>query len=230
MIKLLYRLLPYSIRGEAYLAVREQVYQDEIKKAEEIEASLPKLELTPEHIRNLRILTDREAFLAVLPKHSYVAEIGVARGDFSKRILEITKPKKLHLIDSWAHDDRYLDLGDFIKDRFQQEIKLGIVHVHRGISTEAMQKFESKIFDWVYIDTNHDYNTTTRELEICRTLVKSDGIIAGHDYVTYSWLGQNRFGVVEAVHEFCLKHYWEMIYLTHESHRHLSFAPKHISD
>jgi hypothetical protein len=30
--------------------------------------------------------------------------------------------------------------------------------------------------------------------------------------------------VVEAVHEFCVKHDWELILLTHETDRFLSFA------
>jgi predicted SAM-dependent methyltransferase len=34
------------------------------------------------------------------------------------------------------------------------------------------------------------------------------------------------YGVIRAVHEFCAWYGWEMILLTHESHRHLSFALK----
>ena len=228
MIRHLYRLLPASIRTKIYLTVLEQVKQDETRRVKEVEAALPHVELRPEHIENLCILIDRDAFLRGLPKHSVVAEVGVAQGDFSESILSITKPKELHLIDSWAHDEKYLDMREFVENRFKEEIELGQVHVHQGLSIIELEKFESGYFDWVYIDTSHDYDSTAKELEICRKKVKTGGIIAGHDYVTGSWLGRIRFGVVEAVNEFCVKHGWEMIYLTHERHRHLSYALKQI--
>jgi hypothetical protein len=61
--------------------------------------------------------------------------------------------------------------------------------------------------------------------------VKDGGIIAGHDYTRYGGkYGMERYGVVEAVNAFCLKYDWEMIYLTHECHRHLSYALRKISD
>jgi hypothetical protein len=228
MIRQLYRLLPASIRTKIYLTVFEQVKSDEARRAKGIEATLPHVELGPEHIRNLRVLIDRDAFLSVLPKHSVVAEVGVARGDFSERILSISKPTELHLIDSWVHDERYIDLRKSVEDRFEREIALGRVHVHRGFSIMELAEFDSQYFDWVYIDTSHDYDTTAKELEICRNKVKRGGFIAGHDYVTGAWLDRIRFGVIEAVNEFCVKYNWEMTYLTHERHRHLSYALKQI--
>ena len=228
MICHVYRLLPASIRTKIYLTVLGQAKQDEARRAEEIEAMLPHIELGPEHIQNLCVLIDRDALLSVLPKHSVVAEIGVARGDFAERILSVSKPTELHLIDSWAHDEQYLDLREFVEKRFERELEIGRVHIHQGLSTIELKRFENGYFEWVYTDTSHDYDTTAEELEICRNKVKKGGIIAGHDYVTGAWLGQIRFGVIEAVHEFCVKYNWELIYLTHERHRHLSYALKQI--
>ena len=80
----------------------------------------------------------------------------------------------------------------------------------------------------MYLDTGHDFTTTYQELEMCCAKVKPGGIIGGHDYVTGHWLGWYRYSVIEAVNTFCVKYNWEMIYLTHEAHRHLSYALRHV--
>lgn len=185
--------------------------------------------MKPKHIQNLRVFIDRESLLGILPKHAVVAEAGVARGDFSESILAITEPRELHLIDSWIHDGRYLNMKELVENRFGREIELAQVQIHQGFSTTELEKFPGGYFDWVYIDTGHDYHTTTEELEICRHILRKGGIIAGHDYVKGAWLTRTRFGVIEAVNEFCLRYEWEMIGLTHECHRHLSYALRQIS-
>jgi predicted O-methyltransferase YrrM len=116
-----------------------------------------------------------------------------------------------------------------VEGRFREEIAAGKVVIDLGLSTDALPKFPDATFDWVYIDTDHGYPITAAELEIARTKVKPGGIIAGHDYVTGNWDGGIRYGVVEAVHEFCVKHDWELILLTHETDRHLSFAIRRIT-
>ena len=52
-------------------------------------------------IANLRVVTDRETLLGLLPKHGVVAELGVNKGDFSATILSENQPARLHLIDPW---------------------------------------------------------------------------------------------------------------------------------
>lgn len=185
---------------------------------------IPRIELSPGHIGNLRVLIDREALLQWLPKGGVVAEAGVDHGDFSARILEVTKPSKLHLIDAW-HSERYHDgLQRHVSDRFAGQIASGLVELNRGLSTVMLSQFPDAHFDWIYIDTDHSYTTTRDELEIARRKVRPSGIIAGHDFITGNWDGGVRYGVVEAVHEFCVRHHWELIALTHETDRHLSFA------
>ncbi|HQV39124.1 MAG TPA: class I SAM-dependent methyltransferase [Flavobacteriales bacterium] len=191
-------------------------------------AAIPRVELSEKHLRNLRVVPDREAFLQQLPKHGTVAEVGVASGDFSAMILRLNDPVVLHLVDFWG-SDRYAPGRAKVEGRFREEIAAGKVVIDLGLSTDALPKFPDATFDWVYIDTDHGYPITAAELEIARTKVKPGGIIAGHDYVTGNWDGGIRYGVVEAVHEFCVKHDWELILLTHETDRHLSFAIRRIT-
>lgn len=190
--------------------------------------SMPSMELGAQHIANLKVVPDRAAFLQQMPKGGTVAEMGVASGDFSAMILRNNKPDVLHLIDFWG-SDRYASGRAQVEDRFRAEIATGNVVIDLGLSTEVLPRFPNGTFDWVYIDTDHGYAVTAEEMEIARTKVKQGGIIAGHDYVTGNWDGGIRYGVVEAVHEFCVKHDWEFILLTHETDRHLSFALRQIA-
>jgi predicted O-methyltransferase YrrM len=198
------------------------------RAAAEEDAALPHTELTANHIRSLRVAIDRAALMDWMPKHALAAEIGVAAGDFSAEILAHAEPQTLHLIDSWAHDERFLDLRETVAARFAAEVAGGQVVIDQGYSLDVLAGFPDGYFDWVYLDTGHDFTTTYQELELCRTKVKPGGIIAGHDYVTGHWLGWYRYGVIEAVNTFCVQYNWEMIYLTHEAHRHLSYALRHL--
>ena len=83
------------------------------------ERALPHTDLTANHIRNLRVAIDREALMAWMPKNSIAAEIGVGAGDFTAVILEQATPLKLYLIDSWTHDERYVNLGDQVANWFR---------------------------------------------------------------------------------------------------------------
>jgi len=192
-------------------------------------SAIPRVELLPRHIANLLVVADRDAFLNALPKGGVVAEAGVDHGDFSARILAITKPSKLHLIDFWGSKRYHASLQNHVRNRFTHEIRSGQLQIDLGLSTDVLPKYPDAYFDWMYIDTDHGYRITAAELAIARTKVKPGGIIAGHDYVTGNWDGGVRYGVVEAVHEFCVKHDWELILLTHETDRHLSFAIRAIA-
>lgn len=228
MIKQFSKILPAVIRKKVYRAIGTLIREHELENAKKQEESLPKTDLTVEHIKNLKILTNKIALLDFLPKHSVIAEIGVSRGDYSEKILSVTQAQKLYLIDSWG-SERYQLFKKVIEDRFSKEIKSGRVVICQGVSTIELEKLDDEMFDWVYIDTDHTYKTTAHELEICRKKVKKGGIIAGHDYVLGAWLSHIRYGVIEAVNEFCVKNNWEMIYLTNEGHRHLSFAIREMS-
>ncbi len=181
------------------------------------------------HLKNLVSLTDRIELLKKLPKNSVVAEIGVNEGDFSEKILSLCHPKKLILIDIWASIRYHSGLFDKVKSRFAKQIRDQQVEIIRDLSFGAIAQCPDQYFDWVYLDTDHTLATTRRELELLRPKMKPGGIIAGHDYIMGNWNAGYRYGVMEAVHEFCLIYNWEMIFLTHELNDHPSFAIKAIS-
>lgn len=192
------------------------------------EAQIPKVQLELQHVENCELLLNRQQMLEKMKKNSVVAEIGVDEGKFSHLIHKKVKPAKFHLIDMWGTDRFHDGKFEAVKSYFEEGIEEGTVQVHKTMSTEAAQDFEDGYFDWIYIDTDHSYETTRDELELYAPKIKPGGIIAGHDYKIGNWISMYRYGVIEAVHEFCVKHNWELIYLTVEPSESQSFAIRKI--
>lgn len=193
-----------------------------------------RLETVPGDGQNIsadfKLLPDREALLALLPANGVCAEIGVATGDFSAKILKYCCVRELHLIDIWR--------GPFtlsgkvggeagyrqVQQKFQKEIESGKVRLYRGCSFERLAEMPDAYFDWVYIDASHRYCDIARDLAVAGRKVKPSGMICGHDYTRWGAYGLLRFGVVEAVNEFCAAEGWKLVCLTNERHRHISYV------
>lgn len=163
----------------------------------------------------------RDFLLKKLPRNSICAEIGVLRGDFSERILEIVKPRELHLIDPWlfsrsrAKSQQELDeRHEAVCRRFARECSAGIVTIHREPSIDAGRRFADGYFDWVYIDGDHAYEAVKRDLEIYCAKVKPGGYITGDDY---HHPGHWDDGVTIAVDEFIAKGVCAPVYLKRNS-------------
>lgn len=170
--------------------------------------------LSSRHIANARLLESRQILLSHLPQNSVGAEIGVFRGDFTADILDVVNPTKLHLVDIWA-TERFGDSEyNHVCSRFEAQLASGICEIHRKLSTQCATDFPEKYFDWVYIDTDHSYETTLSELNIYSQKVKSDGLILGHDYCLGNWVSGYKYGVIEALHKFCVDCNYEIVFLT----------------
>ncbi len=181
----------------------------------------PKIERI--HLLGAQLIPSRYELLDQLPNNGVVCEIGVANGDFSAEILRRCQPRELHLVDPWEAE-RYRSDYQTVKERFRSEIEDGSIVLHVGRSTDRMPEFAGAYFDWVYVDSVHDYRTTASELAICLEKVKPGGIIAGHDHTPGNLVTPVCYGVVPAVQEFCVNHHWRYLYLTCESHGYASFA------
>ena len=168
------------------------------------------------------------SFLSAYRKVGIVAEIGVDQGEFSNHIISICEPQKLHLIDVWDSERYNTDKEMLVYDNFKEVVQQGRVEINKGYSTNILPEFDNHYFDWIYIDSDHSYATTSAELRIARDKVKQYGFICGHDYSVGNWRTHYRYGVIEAVHEFCVLYNWEIIYLTAETHQHRSFALREI--
>lgn len=185
--------------------------------------AMPKTVLGDCNTDGAKVLPNRQTLLRKIPSGGVACEVGVSRGDFSEDILSFNNPKKLHLVDSWDSERYKADL-ERVKDRFQNQISTGTIEIHQGLSTDVLLHFDDGYFDWVYIDTDHSYNTTAHELKICQRKVKVGGRIAGHDFCTGNVIKPVPYGVVEACNEFCVRENWRYEYITLDSDGHFSFS------
>jgi hypothetical protein len=124
-----------------------------------------------------------------------IAEIGVFVGYLTRQILKYT-PRSL-ISEYWAIDPwksittgfgwhrhgnlerqwirRYMYVCKFM--RYFPEL-----HVVRAPSVEASKLFPKEYFDLVFIDGDHTYKAVMQDIEAWLPLVKSEGILSGHDY------------------------------------------------
>ncbi|ARP97343.1 methyltransferase [Bordetella genomosp. 13] len=204
-------------------AIVNNALQQQTERRRGYKAQMAVSHLGIQHTENCRVLPDRELLLSRIPSGGVCAEIGAAFGDYTDSILSLNKPKQLHLVDAWD-SDRYRQGLQQIRHKFAKEIQADQLCIHQGLSVDKLLEFKDNFFDWVYIDTNHSYETTLDELKICNRKVKPGGRIAGHDFCTGNVISPVPYGVVEAVTQFCVEDGWQYEYVTLEYHGHFSFC------
>lgn len=200
---------------------------NEIRKAQV--AKIPRISLLPRNVANCVGLIDRQALVERLPKDAVCVELGVDEGNFSQRILRFSNPRKLYLVDMWA-TDRFNDQKfEAVTKKFKPETNSGQVEIVRTNSVDSAGRFEDNALDWIYIDTDHSYETTKKELYAYARKIRSGGLIAGHDYCMGNWVSGYKYGVMEAVHEFCVAEDWELVFVTLDFTENQSFAIRRLS-
>jgi hypothetical protein len=184
----------------------------------------PKIALQSRDMARCKVIPSRHELLESIPKNGILCEIGVDSGDFSAEILDVCKPRELHLVDAWGTERFHDGLLKKVQHRFEKEISDGIVKIHRALSLNAVSEFVNEYFDFIYIDSVHDYETTLAELFAYAPKVRNDGFLAGHDYLVGNWNSGMRYGVIEAVHEFVHGNDWELAAITVNYSEFPSFA------
>lgn len=173
------------------------------------------------YAHELRKNTIRRKFVQdILPAGGIGAELGVHKGYFTSCLLENAKPRKLHLVDpwyllggewSWAGGNRCTVDGLIgVYRAYKKEIVAGQVQVHVSGDLEVLSGFSDGYLDWAYVDSSHEYEHTRQELQLLKTKVKQDGVIAGDDWRPDP--SHPHHGVCRAVREFCELEGFELIY------------------
>lgn len=156
-------------------------------------------------------MVERQFLLNKMPKGSVCAEIGAWKGDFTRKILDKVKPKKLYLIDPYLFIPEYTNawyggvsgsqenmdkIYNSVRKRFENESS---VEFKREYSKDALNSLDDLSLDWVYIDGNHLYEYVKSDLVNSWTKVKVGGFVTGDDYNLKGWWSN---GVKRAVDEF----------------------------
>jgi hypothetical protein len=158
----------------------------------------------------------RRALLETIPQGGVCAEVGVWKGTFSRKILDVTKPSKLHLIDPWSFQPQYPDRiyggkvaeGQDDMEQIYQNVcaefgDIPEVEIHRGYSDQLLAAFPDGYFDWLYVDGNHYYDFVLSDLTLGWQKLKPGGLMIGDDY---DWGKRDGYPVKRAVAEFMRQH------------------------
>lgn len=167
----------------------------------------PAASLDQQRLDNCRVIESRDAMLVHMPKQGVCAEVGIWQCTYSKKIFEVTSPTKLHLIDI----DPAAIQG--AKTTFASEVRSGRVETHLGDSATVLDSMPDSYFDWIYVDGDHSYEGVRRDLAAARPKLKAGGYLAMNDYIYFEPSGFSKYGVIEAVNEFCLEYDFEMVFL-----------------
>jgi hypothetical protein len=153
----------------------------------------------------------RAAFLARNVKlNGCSAEIGVHMGAFTPNIVAATQPAKLHLIDPWyllgpewdwdGEETSTVEAFANILMRFERQIMNGQIIPNVAFDLELIPELPDDYFDWVYVDTTHQYDHTLAELNALIPKIKTGGVIAGDDW--FEEPDHIHHGVSRAILEF----------------------------
>lgn len=106
----------------------------------------------------------------------------------------------VYIVDSWRGS--YNELNSFHKLATQQDIYQMFLNNMgdrkftpiRALSKDAVENFNDKSLDVIFIDMCHEYECIKEDIELWYPKLKDNGIIAGHDYPSWP-------GVLKAVDE-----------------------------
>ena len=133
-------------------------------------------------------------------KNPVWAEIGVYRGEMSRRLLENIPGLTLYMIDLWSQT-AYAGKGDEsaseeMRREYQENCKNNLArviglqyeyqdrsHIYKMDSFEAVKLFDDNCLDFVYIDADHSYEGVKADIIAWLPKVKKNGgYLCGHDY------------------------------------------------
>lgn len=127
-----------------------------------------------------------------------ILEIGVYRGQtlslFSLLGKKLGLKTEIHGISPFSASgdnvSKYLEELDYFNDvkKNFEYFELSTPVLHKGFSTdeEMIKVIQSKEWDLIYIDGNHDYEVAKQDFDVCSQMIKKDGLIVLDDASLYT--------------------------------------------
>lgn len=193
---------------------------------QEARAAYPKpTALLQKHIEGAHLFANRDVALASLPQGGRFAEIGVAYGDFSQKVIDTLKPARfdaydifrLHEIETiWGRPSAETFQGrshrEFYEARFADHIGSGRMHVFEGDSSTMLSDQPDGSYDVIYIDGDHTLDAVRRDAAVAVRKVAKNGFLVFNDYIIGDHHGWP-YGVVQTVNTLCTDAGWRVRYL-----------------
>jgi hypothetical protein len=119
-------------------------------------------------------------------------EVGVYKGESTIQFMESGKFNRYFGVDCWTND--YYDPSpEFLRcipeseSEFDEVVKkynnhTTVVTKLRMTSREAASLFKHEVFDFIYLDGNHNYEYIRDDIQLWWSMVKVGGYLGGHDF------------------------------------------------
>lgn len=143
-------------------------------------------------------------------------EVGTDRGGYARNILDRMPGVELYTIDPWIpynegdevkDKEKMVEIENDARRRLSNYLNCTIV---KDTSINVASVFDDESVDFVFIDGDHEYKGVKEDIEAWTPKVKKGGIICGHDYKKDDF---RKYGVIEAVNEYCEKNNIETLYI-----------------
>jgi predicted O-methyltransferase YrrM len=131
-------------------------------------------------------------------------EVGVRQGLHAELLCKTNPKLKLYGIDLWEAYSGYAEHAKQ-QDQFYQETLERLTNYNctliRKFSMDAVNDFEDKSLDFVYIDAAHDFKNVAMDVCEWAKKVRPGGIVYGHDYKRSKGSWQN--AVKDVIPAYC---------------------------
>jgi len=147
-------------------------------------------------------------------------EVGVLTGKHAREMIDANPNLHLHLVDCYYFykemppESRERRMEDYLEEMRRRVAGCNFTE-HIMFSMEAINEFEDESLDFVYIDSNHQFDFVMRDLIEWSRKVKIGGIVSGHDYKS-----QKTIGVNQAVNAYIEAHNIRPVFMTSKKRGH----------
>ena len=185
----------------------------------------PVVNMIPQKLlSNAKLYAERTLPVYDIPKGGVIAEIGVALGEFSEKLLKIIQPRFFYAVDMFSDKTkgfwggRQFEESGMTHEQYYRNKFKGLeskMALHRGMSWEAIKEIPDDSLDYAYIDAGHDYASVRNDIDAIYPKMKQGAIMQFNDYTLHE-----NFGIIPAVNDFVIKTNSEVLFFAFSYNEH----------
>jgi hypothetical protein len=178
----------------------------------------------PEHLREARLYAERTDLIRALPvrPRGKIAEIGVWKANFSKVLATELRPRHFfafdiftgHLEAEWnGMTGEQLFEGLTHRAYYEREMApfSDIMTVIEGPNATTLPDYADHLFDLVYVDAAHDFESVKTDAALAIEMVAESGVVVFNDYTVLDPGNGIRYGVVPVVNDLVVNQGWQVV-------------------